>query len=56
MNLINLGASFTDCIYIIGRYYADKYKFIIDFNIVLATDLGNLYNVMVDNIKRPSTY
>jgi len=56
LNLINLGTSFTHLIYIMGRYYAEKYKFIIDFNITLAIDIKNLYNEMMDNIRRPSTF
>lgn len=55
LNLINLGTSFTEMIYTIGRYYVKEYEHVIDFNIVLAADIKFLYTEMVDLIKRPAS-
>jgi hypothetical protein len=55
LNLINLGTSFTEMIYTIGRYYVKEYEHVIDFNIVLAADIKFLYTEMIDLIKRPAS-
>ena len=47
INLITLGTSFADIIYIFGRYYLDKFTCAIDFNIILGADLQGLYHDMV---------
>lgn len=40
-NLLILGASFANMIFILGRYYCKKW--IVLFNIALAIDLKDLY-------------
>jgi hypothetical protein len=36
----------VNVLYTFGRYYQEKYEFIADFNIVLARDFQQLYNVI----------
>ena len=44
LNVINIATSFSDIIYTFGRYYMEKFTFIIDFNIILGADLQSLYH------------
>lgn len=53
LNLMNLGTSFADIIYIFGRYYMNMFTCAIDFNIILGADLQGLYENMVENVNRP---
>lgn len=39
-------------LYIFGRYYQQKYEFFVDFNIILARDFGELYNIIKTILKK----
>ena len=53
--MITLATSFSDAIYTFGRYYLDKFTCIIDFNIILGADIQELYQEMIDNVKKPAS-
>jgi len=53
LNIIICGTSFADSILTFGRYYGKFNLFFIDFNIILAQDIRQLYNKMVKNIETP---
>lgn len=48
MNLINMGTSFSDMLFTLGRYYVNKIPFILDFNIALAQDLSKSYQILTE--------
>lgn len=52
LNLINLGSSFTEMLFVLGRYYQEKVRFAVDFNVVLAQDLNQLYNKLADLVSK----
>ena len=54
INLINIGTSFSDMIYILGRYYLNRFGCAVDFNVLLGVDLQGLYGEMVESIRRPA--
>mgnify|MGYP003692101027 CR=1 FL=1 len=39
LNLLTRGLSFVDVLFTFGRYYADKYPFFVDFNVILGVDI-----------------
>ena len=43
MNLIRRAVSFTDIIFLIGRYLYREHRFLAEFNILIAKDLAELY-------------
>lgn len=43
LNLVKTGLAFIEIIYTFGRYYRERYEFIVDFNIVMAVDFHKLY-------------
>jgi len=43
LNLINNGTCFSDIIYQFARYFKENIPFAVDFNIVLAIDIKNIY-------------
>jgi hypothetical protein len=53
--LINLGTSFADVIYTLGRYYMDRFGWAVDFNITMGADLQGLYGEMVESVARPAS-
>jgi hypothetical protein len=46
------GLAVVDMLYIFGRYYQHKYGFFVDFNIILARDFEELYNVIKNILKK----
>lgn len=43
MNLLRKALSFTDVLFLLGRYFVSQHNFLIDFNIAIAKDLSGLY-------------
>ena len=54
--MVNLGTSFTQLLYTIGRYYNKEFPFAIDFNITLGTDIKKLYDRLAVLIKGLDDY
>ena len=50
INLLKIGVAFVDVLYVFGRYFQDKYEFIIDFNIIIADDFAGLYETKIKSI------
>lgn len=46
-------SSFEQIIYTIGRYYPDQFKHVIDFNIILAKDMRQVYHTITSNLAKP---
>lgn len=43
INLLNEGLSFHDTMFILGRYFSQKYWSLVDFNLILGMDFRELY-------------
>lgn len=52
-NIISAASTFHQVIYIFGRYFVNKYVFIIDFNIILAKDIAKIYSNIQKRITAP---
>ena len=48
MNLINMGTSFSDMLFTMGRYYTNKIPFTLDFIITLGQDLSRIYQILTE--------
>ena len=52
INLIETALSFTNILYTIGRYLLKKNNFLVEFNLVMAKDLSNIYQVIDSKMDR----